>query len=631
MRFLIALSAILFPAAADAQAPVRGQAVYARHCAQCHGLAGTPYRLDPRRPGEYLRDARGAVLIDTVTAPAAPFAHPRPRDLASGVYKLRTTATGELPLDSDIVRTISQGMPGSSMPAWKEVLTEAEISDVAAYVKAFSKRFDEGKPGRVVEIKPLPKTAESIKNGETLYLSMNCFLCHGISGRGDGEIGLYRRDASDQDNKVSASDLTKRWNLRAGPRLEDIYKSIMTGLTLMPSHEEAFAAGPQARRQAWDLAYYVDSLSRDKPNASGLLRAHKITGALPVAEKDPLWNTIPADDVFMAGQVIAPTRHYEPSVDLISVRGLYNSEELALLLEWHDPRKNIAPIPDSVQIQLPFELGPEADYPHFLDGDLGHAAALWTWDARTDLVTSARAFGPLGKRTPLAASDLRSSSSFSEGRWRLLITRRLKAAAAQGPVFPEDRPIPIAFSAWDGDPEEREEAGMKRALSGWNALVLLSSPSVVVAEASWLQALRPEAPGSFMLRGKPVEFAQIKNPYAAAPAGQAARADGAREGKALYAQKCLSCHGAALNGRGQFAKAFYPRPADLASSRAAGDAYSFWRIATGGPGLPRQARPWSSAMPAWANELDDAALWKLILYLNDAPREEPRPSPGRGP
>lgn len=70
-----------------------GQAVYERHCASCHGPAG-----------------RG-------DGPAAPFLTPRPRDFTLGRYKLRTTETGSLPTDEDIVRSVREGLPGSAMPA----------------------------------------------------------------------------------------------------------------------------------------------------------------------------------------------------------------------------------------------------------------------------------------------------------------------------------------------------------------------------------------------------------------------------------------------------------------------------------------------------------------------------------
>ena len=41
---------------------------------------------------------------------------PRPRDFTKGLYKVRTTAN-KTPTDQDIFRMITEGMPGTSMPA----------------------------------------------------------------------------------------------------------------------------------------------------------------------------------------------------------------------------------------------------------------------------------------------------------------------------------------------------------------------------------------------------------------------------------------------------------------------------------------------------------------------------------
>ncbi len=61
------------------------------------------------------------------------------------------------------------------------------------------------------------------------------------------------------------------------------------------------------------------------------------------------------------------------------------------------------------------------------------------------------------------------------------------------------------------------------------------------------------------------------------------------------------------------------------------ESYVFWRVATGGPGLPKGATPWSSAMPVWQNLLSEEEIWEVILYIyagsGAAPRtweEEPK-------
>ena len=41
---------------------------------------------------------------------------PRPRDFTGAVFKIRSTASGQLPTDADLARAIDQGLPGTAMP-----------------------------------------------------------------------------------------------------------------------------------------------------------------------------------------------------------------------------------------------------------------------------------------------------------------------------------------------------------------------------------------------------------------------------------------------------------------------------------------------------------------------------------
>ena len=54
------------------------------------------------------------------------------------------------------------------------------------------------------------------------------------------------------------------------------------------------------------------------------------------------------------------------------------------------------------------------------------------------------------------------------------------------------------------------------------------------------------------------------------------------------------------------------------------ESFLFWRIATGGPGLPKEGAPWISSMPVWENFLSEAEIWKVILFLYDYTGHRPR-------
>ena len=75
------------------------------------------------------------------------------------------------------------------------------------------------------------------------------------------------------------------------------------------------------------------------------------------------------------------------------------------------------------------------------------------------------------------------------------------------------------------------------------------------------------------------------------------------------------------------ARGFRLKPADFTHPGTIAtlvEAYLFWRIKEGAPGLPPEASPWDSAMPAWKDELTDEEIWKIILAEYEIAGMEPR-------
>ena len=219
------------------QDTAHGKAVYVKWCAGCHGETGA---------GD---------------GPAAAYMLPRPRNFTGAVYKIRTTASGQLPTDADLLRVIDEGLPGSAMPPWKGRLSDAERRDVLAYLKTFSSFFADtsqhvvalkfgGEPGGGT-------SAEALKVGRQFYDSIGCRKCHGDQGRGDGPSAPTLKD--NRDLPIAATDLTRPDRFKNGARPEDVYRTLVTGLagTPMPSYADSLELD-----QMWDLAYYVLSLSR---------------------------------------------------------------------------------------------------------------------------------------------------------------------------------------------------------------------------------------------------------------------------------------------------------------------------------------------------------------------------------
>ncbi len=100
-----------------------------------------------------------------------------------------------------------------------------------------------------------------------------------------------------------------------------------------------------------------------------------------------------------------------------------------------------------------------------------------------------------------------------------------------------------------------------------------------------------------------------------------------KEGGDIYFSNCFFCHGAKLDGRGQYAHALNPRPLTFQGIDTIAqlqESYVFWRVVKGGPGLPELSAPWSSSMPVWEEKLSEDEVWKVILFIYDYTGNSPR-------
>jgi cytochrome c oxidase cbb3-type subunit I/II len=79
------------------------------------------------------------------------------------------------------------------------------------------------------------------------------------------------------------------------------------------------------------------------------------------------------------------------------------------------------------------------------------------------------------------------------------------------------------------------------------------------------------------------------------------------DGKALYTQKCLRCHGCSGNGQGPYARQTLTHPVNFNERIPTfpGDNYHFWRVSEGVPGTD---------MPPWGWSLDEDTRWQINTY-----------------
>lgn len=90
-----------------------------------------------------------------------------------------------------------------------------------------------------------------------------------------------------------------------------------------------------------------------------------------------------------------------------------------------------------------------------------------------------------------------------------------------------------------------------------------------------------------------------------------------REGGEIFFQNCHFCHGDNLNGRGLWAYAFNPIPANFTDAGTIAqlqETFVFWRVAQGGIGLPPEGFPWASVMPPWKEHLTTEEIWKVVMF-----------------
>ncbi len=149
-----------------------GKRVYFTKCVWCHGVDGAG-------------DGPGADRL-----------WPRPRNFNQGTFKIRHTASGELPLfdakkpiagQNDLFETVTHGLPGSAMPSWEGILTEEQRLQVLSFVTTQlvkDRKFTDQKSEsqtilQMGDLKPIAPTEESVKKGAELVVEKKCVECHG--------------------------------------------------------------------------------------------------------------------------------------------------------------------------------------------------------------------------------------------------------------------------------------------------------------------------------------------------------------------------------------------------------------------------------------------------------------------
>ncbi len=211
-----------------------GKKVFNYVCAPCHG-----------------KDGKGdGVVSSTVFV--------KPRNFTTGIFKFRSTESGNLPTDADLYESISLGFHNTAMPSFSQLTPEDRYA-LVEYIKTFSERFSNPNEYPLNVIMPtgaIPLSPESIAKGREIYLRMKCWECHGVSGRGDGPAA-QRGFKDDWGNKILIPDLTNPNEVKRASTVEEIYLVFTTGLngSPMPSYKDILSD-----EERWHLANYIYAL-----------------------------------------------------------------------------------------------------------------------------------------------------------------------------------------------------------------------------------------------------------------------------------------------------------------------------------------------------------------------------------
>jgi DMSO reductase family type II enzyme heme b subunit len=324
-----------------------GKRVYFTKCVWCHGVDGAG-------------DGPGADRL-----------WPRPRNFNQGTFKIRHTASGELPLfdakkpvagQNDLFETVTHGLPGSAMPPWEGILSEEQRLQVLSFVttqlvkdrKFTDKQSESQTILNLGELKPKPTSDESKKRGSELIVEKKCVECHGMEGRGDGNAFNLK---DDWGFSIQPANWHKCWNFRGSRQdpynVANIFRTFSTGVngTPMPSFADNTTVD-----ERWDIANFVNSLCErdalgaplpidpltDKPKINFVIPSDPVEGEIPTDIEHEAWQKTSKRYVAMGGQITHKPRNFVNRIDDIWVRSLYNDKYIVYLVEWDDRTKSVA-------------------------------------------------------------------------------------------------------------------------------------------------------------------------------------------------------------------------------------------------------------------------------------------------
>lgn len=468
----------------------RGAALFARHCAACHGRTGS---------------------ADT---PAASLLLPRPRAFSDGVFKLASTTNG-VPSDADLVAMLRRGMPGSTMMSWGW-MPEQDLALLASHVRelAMAGRTDsilghrpadaattararaeaerELTPGPALAVPPQATADDAtMARGRDVYLR-HCAACHGDAGEG-------LRPAADwagAREMLWPRDFTAGF-LRGEATHDALAHRILGGMPGAHMPPARLSAAELQAVVAWVQALLPDGAATRHSQWRRHLRVAR-TEALPESAQDPRWQQFDAVRL-----PLAPLRWRPDAVFEVRARFAHDARRLVVHLEWDDDTRDDrmlgdSPASDGAAIQF----SSAQDAPLFAMGSTGEPVELWYWKSfreqdvagALDLLTGALQpttdaavpipgiTGPGTRGEALVVHGfesmarargtgipLRAVPSWHEGTWSLVLARDLAPAGKDAIDFRTDGGVLFSVAVWDGSIDLQP---WSKSITTWHRLEL---------------------------------------------------------------------------------------------------------------------------------------------------------------
>ncbi|MEX2188356.1 MAG: ethylbenzene dehydrogenase-related protein [Pirellulales bacterium] len=491
--------------------PMDGPALFAQHCAGCHGDKGDG------------------------NSPLATFLYPKPRDFRSGRFRLVSTTNG-VPSAADLDAVLRRGMPGSSMPPWPK-LTDADRAALVAvlqtlhrdgmrelYLAHLREEFGEDDPevdeqelAAFVANKTTPgelaatpdiaeATDQAIERGRQIYVKQSCHSCHGAEGKGDGQQAMVDVEGY----PTRARDLT-RGIYKGGHDPASVYRRIAFGMpgTPMPSSLNLTSD------QIVDLVHFIRSLSDETTRRAAELRRERIVAKRVAAistDDDGIWESASAVTLRTT-----PIWWRDGADRDLTVAAVHDGKLLAIRLSWPDETENLhAPQPEQFKDLAAVQLFSGAVEPFLGMGAAKNTLDVWQWRAGMgedrdadsqlddypfdtptyrdlaggqplpDFIAARAAGNPMtdadraawslaakgpGSLTflPRPSQLVTASAKWKDGRWTVTMARPLAVPPDAGLALAAGKRYSAAFALWDG--AARDRAGQK-AITIWQDLTL---------------------------------------------------------------------------------------------------------------------------------------------------------------